>query len=104
MTAVSRKIPAEKAGEEIEALLPWYAAGTLSSRDARRVEDALARDPGLAQRYETIREECRETIVLNESLAAPSPRAVQKLFAAIEAEAPHKPSAPLKSPVRIHRG
>jgi hypothetical protein len=30
---------------EIEALLPWYAAGTLSRHDADRVEQALACDP-----------------------------------------------------------
>ena len=34
--------------QEIEALLPWHAAGTLSPREARRVEDALARDASLA--------------------------------------------------------
>ena len=32
--------------EEIEALLPWHAAGTLSRRDAPRVEEA--RYPELA--------------------------------------------------------
>src|SRR5215813_9167557 len=31
---------------EIEALLPWYAAGTLSRRDANRVEQALAGEIG----------------------------------------------------------
>ena len=36
---------------EIEMLLPWYAAGTLNKRDARRVEEALARDPELARQY-----------------------------------------------------
>jgi hypothetical protein len=30
--------------QETEALLPWYAAGTLSRRDANRVEQALAGD------------------------------------------------------------
>ena len=30
---------------EIEALLPWYAAGTLSRHDADLVEQALACDP-----------------------------------------------------------
>ena len=30
--------------QEIEALLPWHAAGTLSRRDANRVEQALAGD------------------------------------------------------------
>ena len=34
---------------EIEALLPWHAAGTLSPRDANRVEQALAGDRELAR-------------------------------------------------------
>ena len=29
---------------DIEALLPWHAAGTLSRRDAQRVEAALQQD------------------------------------------------------------
>jgi hypothetical protein len=77
---------------EIEALLPWHAAGTLNARDARRVEDALARDPELAKQYAVIREEYAETIHLNESLGAPSVRAMQKLFAAIDGEPERKPS------------
>ena len=36
---------------EIELLLPWHAAGTLSQRDKQRVEAALAGDPELARRY-----------------------------------------------------
>jgi hypothetical protein len=71
---------------DIEALLPWHAAGTLNARDTRRVDEALARDPGLARQYAAIREEYAETILLNESLGAPSSRAMQKLFAAIDAE------------------
>src|SRR5499427_10448468 len=78
---------------EIEMLLPWHAAGTLSARDARRVEEALARDPELAKQYAVIREEFAETIGLNESLGAPSARAMQKLFAAIDAEPAREPSA-----------
>src|SRR6185295_1285111 len=31
--------------EEIEALLPWHAAGTLSRRETLKVEQALASDP-----------------------------------------------------------
>src|SRR5262252_10616702 len=84
---------------EIEMLLPWHAAGTLSARDARRVEEALAREPELARQYAVIREEYAETIALNESLGAPSARAMQTLFAAIDAEpergtqaAPSRPS------------
>ena len=72
--------------EEIETLLPWHAAGTLSRRDAERVEKALASDQELARRFELVREELSETIHLNESLGAPSARAMEKLFAAIDAE------------------
>ena len=36
--------------EAIEAMLPWYAAGTLDPRDAKRVEEALARRPDLRAR------------------------------------------------------
>jgi hypothetical protein len=71
---------------EIEDLLPWLAAGTLSRRDALRVEQALARDPELARRYEMVREELADTIHLNETLGAPSARAMEKLFAKIDAE------------------
>jgi hypothetical protein len=72
--------------EEIEALLPWHAAGTLNRKDAQRVEQALAQDAGLARHYESVREELVETIRFNESLGAPSARAMQKLMAAIEAD------------------
>ena len=83
--AMSKKI-LEQEPSEIEMLLPWHAAGTLNARDARRVDEALARDPELAKQYAAIREEYAETIDLNESLGAPSARAMQKLFAAIDAE------------------
>lgn len=91
MMAMSKKMLEEPS--EIELLLPWHAAGTLSARDARRVEEALARDPGLARQYDVIREEYAETIRLNESLGAPSVRAMQKLFAAIDGEPERKPAA-----------
>jgi anti-sigma-K factor RskA len=73
--------------EEIEALLPWHAAGTLSRREALKVEQALAGDADLSAQYETVREDLVETIGLNESLGAPSSRAMQKLMADIEADA-----------------
>ncbi len=85
MLAVSRNLMEREPGE-IELLLPWYAAGTLNTRDSRRVDEALARDPELARQYAVIREEYAETIDLNESLGAPSARAMQRLFAAIDAE------------------
>jgi hypothetical protein len=91
MMAMSKKMLDQEPGE-IELLLPWHAAGTLSARDARRVEEALARDPELARQFAVIREEYAETIHLNESLGAPSVRAMQKLFAAIGEEPVRKPS------------
>jgi hypothetical protein len=71
---------------DVEDLLPWHAAGTLGRRDAERVEAAVAADKELARRFELVREELAETIHLNETLGAPSARAAQKLFAAIEQE------------------
>jgi hypothetical protein len=100
MMAMSKKM-LEQDPSEIEMLLPFHAAGTLNARDARRVEEALARDPELARQYAVIREEYAETIHLNESLGAPSARAMQKLFAEIDAEPARKPSAPLNLSARI---
>ena len=82
----------EQEPSEIEMLLPFHAAGTLSARDAKRVEETLAGDPALAKQYAVIREEYAETISLNESLGAPSARAMTKLFAAIDGEPARKPS------------
>jgi hypothetical protein len=73
--------------EEIESLLPWHAAGTLGRRDAQKVERALAADQDLARNYAAVREELVETIRLNETLGAPSARAMQRLMADIEADA-----------------
>jgi hypothetical protein len=72
---------------DIEALLPWHAAGVLSARDAERVEVALASDGELARQYAAVREELGETIRLNETLGAPSVRAMERLMAAIDADA-----------------
>ena len=85
MMAKSKQV-LEQEPSEIEMLLPWHAAGTLNARDSRRVDEALAKDPDLARQYAAIREEYAETIHLNESLGAPSVRAMHKLFAAIDLE------------------
>jgi hypothetical protein len=77
--------------QEIEALLPWHAAGTLSRRDANRVEQALAGDGELKRQYDLVREELIETIHLNETLGAPSAHAMERLFAAIDAEEARAP-------------
>ncbi|MBV9955487.1 MAG: hypothetical protein JOZ70_09560 [Pseudolabrys sp.] len=87
--------------EEIEHLLPWHAAGTLSHRDAKRVEDALAADPDLARQYALVREELGETIILNEKLGAPSARAMETLFRKIDAEPVRKPAVSLNLADRL---
>jgi anti-sigma factor RsiW len=85
MMALSKRMPQQEPSD-IEMLLPWHAAGTLNVRDAQRVEEAIIRDPALARQYAVIQDEYAETIALNESLGAPSARAMQRLFAAIDAE------------------
>lgn len=90
MNAMKQEAPERQEIQEIEELLPWHAAGTLSRRDAQRVEEALARDPELARRYALVRDELGETIHLNETLGAPSARAMEKLFAQIDAEPAHR--------------
>ncbi len=78
--------PRQNEPNDIETLLPWYAAGTLHRRDRQRVADALRRDPALLRHVDLVREEFAETIHLNETLGAPSARAAEKLMAAIDAE------------------
>jgi hypothetical protein len=87
--------------EDVELLLPWHAAGTLSRRDAARVEQALANDNELAARYELVREELGEAIRFNESLGAPSARAMEKLFAKIDAEPVRKPKVSFSIMARL---
>ncbi|WP_420133706.1 hypothetical protein [Rhodopseudomonas sp.] len=86
MMAMSKSMLEHQEPGDVEALLPWYAAGTLNARDAHRVAEALERDPELARQYAAVLEEYAATIELNESLGAPSSKAMQKLFAAIDAE------------------
>src|SRR5262245_57661367 len=89
MNAIKKE--ADELPEDVELLLPWHAAGTLSRRDAARVEQALANDNELAARYELVREELGEAIRFNENLGAPSARAMEALFAKIDAEPVRKP-------------
>src|SRR4029077_18126325 len=67
MNAISR----EPERHEIEALLPWHAAGTLNRRDADRVEQALAGDRELSRRYDLVREELVDPLYLNAPLGEP---------------------------------
>lgn len=98
--AMSKKM-LEQEPSEIEMLLPFHAAGTLNPRDSRRVDEALAQDSELARQYAVIREEYAETIHLNESLGAPSARAMHKLFAAIDAEPRRERSSSLNLIARL---
>ena len=82
---------------QIEFLLPWYAAGTLSRDESDRVEKALAGDIELARRYGLVVEQLAETISLNEALGEPSARVAGRLFAAIDVEEARRP------PRRLHR-
>ena len=86
---------------ELEELLPWHAAGTLSRKDAQRVEDALSKNPELARRYALVRDELGETIHLNETLGAPSARAMEKLFAKIDAEPVRRPAVSFNLVARL---
>ena len=87
-TSAMKSIDEER--EEIEKLLPWHAAGTLTPRDAKRVAKAVAGDRKLAQRCNLVREELNETILLNETLGAPSALTGERLFATIDAEPARK--------------
>jgi anti-sigma-K factor RskA len=89
MTTLNKEAPER---QDLEALLPWHAAGTLVRRDSERLERALANDRDLARQYQVVREELTETIHLNEMLGAPSSRCMEKLFAAIEAESAKAPA------------
>ena len=79
----------------IEELLPWYAAGTLDAAAAKRVEDALAREPKLQTSLALAREDRDETLTLNESLGAPSANAWARVMAATAAE-PRKPTLSMR--------
>ncbi len=82
MNDTNRRLSAD----DIDALLPWYAAGTLDARDAEQVKAAVAADAELARRLDLVREEMAEAIDLNESLGSPPARVAEKLFRTIERE------------------
>ncbi len=82
MNEMKRRLSAD----DIEALLPWYAAGTLGAWEAGQVEAALAANAELGRRLDLVREEMTEAIVLNEALGVPSARMAENLFSAIDRE------------------
>lgn len=85
---------------EVEELLPWYVAGTLSRTEQRRVADAIANDPRLATAYQSVREELVGTVELNEALGTPSERTREKLFANLDSEPARRP---VRSPGIVQR-
>lgn len=72
----------------IEALLPWYANGTLTVEEAAEVEAALATDPLLRAHLARIEDERIATIESAEALPLPSSRMADRLFAEIGKTAP----------------
>jgi anti-sigma factor RsiW len=54
----------EKERQELSLLLPWYANGTLDTKDSRKVEAALARDEALAREFDLVLEDQAAVIEL----------------------------------------
>lgn len=79
--------------DHIESLLPWYASRKLTPEEVLHVERALAQTPELRRRYDLILEEHAAAVAMHESLGAPSPRALEKLFARIDSEAAETPES-----------
>jgi hypothetical protein len=77
----------------LESLLPWYANGTLDSEEILRIEQGLAQLPELQRRYQLILEERSAATAVNESLGAPSPQIVEKLFARIDGATARAPKS-----------
>jgi hypothetical protein len=74
--------------EEIYALLPWYAAGTLSEAERIRVDAALAEDDRLRESLARIEDERWLTIAVNEDIPPPRGAGIESIMARIEAQAP----------------
>ena len=72
--------------EQLESLLPWYAAGTLSTDEARLVERAIESDAELKAQLDLIAEEQEAIIAEYEATDEPSEHAWNNLMAAIAAE------------------
>jgi len=76
----------DEAPDAVEALLPWYAAGTLSAEDRRRVEAALVERPELAASLSAVEEDRAAAIALNERLGAPRREALARVLAVADGE------------------
>ncbi len=74
--------------EEIELLLPWYAAGTLEPDETARVDAYIKAHPELSAHMALVREEMDETIGVNEALGSPSAGAIDRLMKQVAQESP----------------
>lgn len=83
--------------EEIEALLPWYVAGTLRPDELARVERYITRHPELERLVELARQERAGVVEGNEALGAPGPMALERLMGRIAAERGSEASAGQRS-------
>jgi anti-sigma factor RsiW len=77
--------------QDLAELAPFYVAGVLTPDEQARFEAALTQDPELARNVAAARAERDEILALNEALPAPSTRALDVLFAKIDAESARKP-------------
>ena len=82
----------QNSNKDLAELAPFYVAGALTPDEQARFEAALAQDPELARNVAAARAEHDEILALNEALPAPSARALDVLFAKIDAEPARKPS------------
>ncbi|MFC3638163.1 hypothetical protein ACFONL_12400 [Camelimonas fluminis] len=99
-TMTSAPAAAQSPDDDLELLLPFYAAGKLSSGQTRQVEARLAHDAEFRRRLDLVEEERSQTVLLNDGIAAPSPAARERLFAMIDAETAARPASRVTSESR----
>src|ERR1044072_576949 len=78
-----------------------FGAPQRARNRSRLAMNAKQEAPERARRYGLVREELGETIHLNETLGAPSARALENLFAKIDAEPERRPAPSLNLGSRI---
>jgi len=74
--------------DELDALMPWFVAGTLSPKDRARVEAALAADPSLQASLRAAEAEFEAVLADNDARAVPGHDAIDKLMARIDKAGP----------------
>lgn len=99
MKTQSNETPLTQA-DEIEALLPWFVTGKLDRAEAERVSRYLAAHPEVAAHAGLAREERDGAIGGNETIAGPSPAALDRLLAKVAAT-PQPRAFAVPSPVGV---